>query len=247
MATKNRVWTEARWNRSKNLEDMTTYLRRLEPNDVTARKARLYGVACCHRIWEQMDYDQKLAVNYAQDFADGKLTQDGLAALHQAHSCYSSRSDMSQRQWDMWVNVGQAVFRVTMNKSFDHLWATCVNAVVTVEVHVRCRAEGIDGSQVCYSSLWQELPKEYCPILREVFNPWRPWSGMTYCEREKALREASLPDAACRHVRPEYLRRGRLGATAHPGGHARRRRLHGGVHSPPLPRRDVPHAGLLGP
>jgi hypothetical protein len=68
--------TEEEWLASQDPEEMRWQLRYYSDSQVSDRKLRLYGCACCRRIWHNLvDPRSKAAVEAAEELADG-LTED---------------------------------------------------------------------------------------------------------------------------------------------------------------------------
>jgi hypothetical protein len=73
--------TEAEWLACEHPEKMLTYLR----GRASARKLRLFGVACCRRVLPWV-YDDRCwaAVEVAERYADGRATDEELTRAHRA-------------------------------------------------------------------------------------------------------------------------------------------------------------------
>jgi hypothetical protein len=68
--------TEAEWSSSDNPMAMLEDLRLA--CQVSARKLRLFGVACSRRVWGRLDESARAAVEIAERFADGLASADEL-------------------------------------------------------------------------------------------------------------------------------------------------------------------------
>jgi hypothetical protein len=110
--------TEAEWNDADDPQVLLGWLRQQER--LTNRKARLFAVACCRRIWHLLTEEPgRRAVEVAERYADGRASQrDMEAAAHplQWVPRATNRSGAplwaTWGPWDGWSNLHEAVLNV---------------------------------------------------------------------------------------------------------------------------------------
>jgi hypothetical protein len=69
----------------------------LSTREVSDRKLRLFGVACCRRAWDVLQYGTgRDAVEVAERFADGRASLRSLQAAQ-------ARVEQEAKEWDRWV------------------------------------------------------------------------------------------------------------------------------------------------
>jgi hypothetical protein len=95
--------TEQEWLECAEPQPMLEFLRGKASN----RKLRLFGCACCRRIWNRLIDSQRIAVELAERFADG---QGGEKDLEDSH--LSARHEYSI----LWRNSFLAVIQHPMAK-----------------------------------------------------------------------------------------------------------------------------------
>jgi hypothetical protein len=87
--------TEANWNACTSPEAMLDVVQ--EAGLLTDRKARLFSVAVCRRIWHLLsDERSRRAVEVAERFADGAAAREELDA-----ACCSAREAVLDADWDI--------------------------------------------------------------------------------------------------------------------------------------------------
>lgn len=86
--------TEEEWKRATDPAAMLAFLQ--ESDKLSERKARLFAVACCRRIWHQLnDPRTRVVVEVAERFADGDATSGELAmAGDAAWACCRSGKEL---------------------------------------------------------------------------------------------------------------------------------------------------------
>src|SRR5262249_3678574 len=71
--------TEAEWLVCTNPDVMLEHL----DGKATERKLRLFGCACCRRVWDLLpDERSRAAIEVSERFADGQVSKEELASAH---------------------------------------------------------------------------------------------------------------------------------------------------------------------
>src|SRR5690349_1478987 len=77
-SARNETMTESEWVNATDPRVLLSWLH--EQGMLTERKVRLFTVACCRSIWHLMtDERSRKAVEVAEQYADGAVSQDQLA------------------------------------------------------------------------------------------------------------------------------------------------------------------------
>ena len=147
--------TEAEWVACDDARDL---VHRGIPG-ATARKLRLFAVACC-RCSRQLllNKDHRRDVDLAERFADGQATEKELSAAYRRVNALARRLPAnSEREIHRWA---EAVAVANATKLFMRDWYALSAAGDAVWQIRRAAHRNID--------------KQLLALLRDVFNPFRP-------------------------------------------------------------------------
>jgi hypothetical protein len=127
----------------------------------TPRKKRLFGCACCYRIYDLVpDPRSRTAVRVAERFADGGATADALATAHRAARSIIGRFSRGESYTDAERFSGTAACSNIASDDPDHglLWAWKDAAETRLEAGAK----------------WHTELATTCDLIRCIFgNPFR--------------------------------------------------------------------------
>jgi hypothetical protein len=137
------------------------------------RKRRLFGCACCRRIWHLIgDERSRWAVGVAERFADGLATDEELtaawtAALDVAHNPFGHLG--APAAWAC-TNVAHQQAGIAVNASYNAL-----DAVQAFTLGDRPHGPWTLEVQALRNQPWDEECATQCQLVRDIFgNPFRP-------------------------------------------------------------------------
>jgi hypothetical protein len=212
--------TEAEWNACTDPRKMLDALR--DSGQLSERKARLFAVAVCRRIWPLLtDERARKAVEVAERFADGLAQEKELAAAVSAVEGAHAGTTLAENA--IWHAVRSALSLDVESAAYQAAFAAC------------CADKGRPAERR-FGPLLAAMSAEQaaqCGLLRDILGrPFRPrpplepaWLTPTvasiarhvYAEQDFAALPVladALEDAGC--TNPEVLSHGRG-----PGPHAR--------------------------
>lgn len=148
--------TEAEWHASQDPQAMLAFLK--EGGLLSPRKARLYGVAVCRRIWHLLfDERSKHAVEASEAFADGL---PGLALAEAEDAAFTA----SQGQFDQSMLSQMGAYR---HAAMAAWWvAGDTHLIDAAEVSNRAYGASIFNSHAVDSE-----EAEQANLLRDIFGP----------------------------------------------------------------------------
>jgi hypothetical protein len=150
------------------------------PRKWSTRKARLFSVACCRRIWHLLDSPaDRRAVEVAEEVADKKKRLTDLRVCHEAASIIDLGPDpdplisglgwsyRSDKEWDfcygLWVSpAGRRVCRVARWASTPTPWGSPESTANDARVLLAFRA-GLDAAKT--------EERAQCGMLRDIVGP----------------------------------------------------------------------------
>jgi hypothetical protein len=95
--------TESQWLELRYLDVLLPWLQRGKRRQVSQRKLRLFGVACCRRVWRRLSGELRRQVETAEQHADGLVSD---AALKRAWQANIKMEDRSRKRaavgWLLW-------------------------------------------------------------------------------------------------------------------------------------------------
>jgi hypothetical protein len=162
--------TEAEWMNCTKPAEMRAFLR----GRASERKARLFAVACCRRIWYLLEDERsRMAVAVAERFADGLATASEVgAARRDADDAYRYRDPASPHDSAAYAAVSVCLKEARLAAEF---------AAVYTGYAVGDHAVRLGGtSQIIFRGKHEAQTAENiasCSLLREFFgNPFHPVS-----------------------------------------------------------------------
>jgi hypothetical protein len=173
--------TEVEWGSCLNLLSMSLELGpKKSPWKWSTRKARLFAVGCCRRVWHLLDNPaDRRAVEIAEDVADKKKRLTDLRAAHEAAGLidlgrYRAFSGIGQGwsavsgpEWDfcfhLWINAaGRKLCRLAQWASTPTPWGSPNETANDARVLLAFRT-GLDAAK-------QEHEVQ-CRLLRDIVGP----------------------------------------------------------------------------
>ncbi len=196
--------TEGEWLHATDPQAMLDFLR--ESGKLSDRKARLFAVAVCHRIWPLLDKQSRKVVDVAERYADHLA---GQAELYEA--AITAHEHVLEGSYGVPWAVGVLVCEVAAEQP-DYRYVAASGP--TVRGMASPRAEKCLGFD---DAAYNDECNHLAAILRDTVNPFRPralnpsWrtplvmgmAGSVYRERDftrlpalaAALAEAGCDDA----------------------------------------------------
>ena len=137
--------TEQDWLASTNPKELLAFVR----ETASDRKYRLFSAACCRRIWHLLtDAQYRMAVEVAERFADGLVTEDERERAYEAS--FAIRS----------VGEGAANYAVSASPREGALW--------TIDTAIQAAAFTTDEEYD--PSRWDLECREQCVLIRDIFS-----------------------------------------------------------------------------
>lgn len=202
---KKQFMSEAEWESCESVPLMLQQMRaKTCPWKWSTRKARLFGVACCRRVWELLDDVDRTVIEVAEAVADKKKRLTDLKAAHERASTidlgpdhYSAASGrgwccVSTKAWDysyaLWINPERrAVCRVAWFASAPSPWGNPYDTANDARVLVSFRTgipAALQEAQVQCSLLRDIIGPSVLPVIPEA------WRGSAVRKLAEAVYEA---------------------------------------------------------
>jgi hypothetical protein len=138
------------------------------------RRLRLFGCACCRRIWPQLDDDSRAAIEASERFADGLLPQKELARVESETLHRGWRASYeTQRGRALWA-CHNAVRRGAPPKRASAVFHLAAGVAAGEDRHrLRKSMRTGHGAPGVKALLAEEAAQ--CALMRDIFgNPFRP-------------------------------------------------------------------------
>jgi hypothetical protein len=177
---------EQAWLVCQEPQEMLEFLR--TTGRLSERKARLFAVACCHRIGHLLtDVRSQKAVEVAERYADGQASQGELeAARRRAHQVTrSARRQAGAEGHATWVQAARAAARAATRTAVTETAAEAALAVETAMAwstrmdRVPGVLQGLFGPKAAIQGAWEDERRHQCALLRDIFGiPFHPISAI---------------------------------------------------------------------
>ncbi len=171
--------TESDWNRCAEPRTLLDWLR--VRGRLSDRKARLFAVACCRRIWPHVvDEQGSKTVEVAERYADGNATE---AELLQAHNAFHAGVYMLREARSWWGQSALDFMRKVV--PLDDDWEDVPPTLHDLAVIAAASRKAVKGANVVVrkvvpvpqelSGSWEvSMAQEACSVIHEIFsNPFR--------------------------------------------------------------------------
>ena len=163
--------TEAEWIACTDPQPMLEFLR----GRASERKLRLFAVACCRRIWHLlMDERSRKAVEVAEQFADGQVTDEGRAAAEDESWTAVKHLNRDETVDAASVDAADTAYGAAFAEADDAASYT-VDAALRGAEHAGVAARIAEQNTQC-----NEVRDIFGPILFRsvILNPsWLSWHG----------------------------------------------------------------------
>jgi hypothetical protein len=193
--------TEEQWLSCSDPQAMLEWLH--QQGNLTDRKARLFAVACCRRIWSLLsDERSRRAVEVADRFADGLVTLEEMRIVAMPTGVAALQNDAAR------AAAYCTIVKDTDAYDFSDVPGHAARAVVAAVVDaVTCRLGGYGeaiatraSERAAVAALLRDI---FCPFASAEVNP-SPWRTPTVlAHARRAYDDRLLPEG---HLDPAGLR-----------------------------------------
>src|SRR5262249_11353886 len=148
------------WHEQTDPDTMLEMLR----GRISERKARLFAVACCRRVWHLLDTPHRRAVETAERYADGEVSRSQLVKARDAVRLGTRGAALARLVSHRLIQTAQEAW-----------WLGAV--MRAAEVSPRHRAEAAGAEQQAQCALLRDIAGGVGHPL--VSAPWLSWEGGT--------------------------------------------------------------------
>jgi hypothetical protein len=147
---------KARWLACGDPEGMLRLLR----GKASDRKLRLFGCACCRRLWHQLPREANRALVAAvEDWPDGTFDDPPLHAALVASSSHEHECAADPGYWAV-KYLGRSFYKLSP-----------LEAALTVTCRVRQKVARGHARPAAWREAWDAEARAHCALLRDVFGP----------------------------------------------------------------------------
>jgi hypothetical protein len=184
--------TEADWNSSTDPQGMLSFL--WHGGSLSARKARLFAVACCRSIWDLLqDKRSRAAVAASERYADGDASPDELESAFRA-ALQAYETNLNRAPEAAWL----AAHPLTRGLADS----TACAAAIQARLRRKGSAPNSTDEEICQADLVRDI---LGPLpFREVrINPaWLAWNGGSVVKlAEAAYEHRDMPSGTLDNAR----------------------------------------------
>jgi hypothetical protein len=176
------VVTEADWASCPHAGALIDYVNQMDR--ISRRKFFLAGAACVRRVWNLLSRESRAAVEAAEQYADGRLSEDELCLIHAA-------AEAAYRQWpedDPRFLAGLAVTRLSCDPRRNHGNAEHTMYVAVFVPETVGLMTGAPRQSDAWAAAWKTEMRALADVYRCVLgNPFRPRFLDPRCRTEAVL------------------------------------------------------------